>query len=245
MPGTVPIKQRLCFLYPGYASEHDYPYMASAVVPAVEARVVHTEVPEDAHRPDALRRIGAMELLVAPEAKVRAFAPDAITWACTSGSFVFGRDGARRQVEKLEEAYQMIASSTALAFLSAIDHLGIERVSIAASYPEDVSQLFADYVTLHGVKVEAVDCLDIITGVEVGALEPEEIINFVATHAVVPVDAVLVPDTAMPSARFLEELEGAAGTRVLTANQVTMWDLLRRTGWRGEFPRGGSLFAVT
>ena len=234
--------KRFGFLYPGYASEDDYPLMAAAVDPPVEARVFHTHVPEDAHRPDALRRVGAIELLLDPMEDVLTFAPDALTWACTSGSFIFGPEGAKRQVERIEDAYGTPSSSTALAFLGALKHLGIERVAVAATYPADVARLFGDYIEAIGVSVASVHCLDIITGEEVSTLQPDRIIEFVGASTPPDVDAVLVPDTAMATAAFIEDMEAAAGTVVLTANQVTMWDMLKLAGWEGAYQNGGTLF---
>ena len=235
--------KRFGYLYPGYAGEDDYPLMAASVDPPVENRVFHTEVPVDAHRPEALRRVGAIELLLEPMEDVLAFRPDTLTWACTSGSFIFGPEGAKRQAERIEEEYGIPSSSTSLAFLAALRHLGIERVAVRASYPEDVARLFGDFVETAGVSVESVECLDIITGVEVGTLQPDRIVDFVGTSTPADVDAVLVPDTAMATAAFLDDLEQAAGTVVLTANQVTMWDMLQIAGWDGSYPDGGTLFS--
>ena len=53
-----------------------------------------------------------------------------------------------------------------------------------------------------------------------------------------------MPDTALGTAGFLDDLEMAAGTVVLTANQVTMWDTLNLAGWKGGYPTGGSLFTT-
>ena len=217
--------------------------MAASVDPPVENRVFHTEVPVDAHRPDALRMVGDLELLLEPKDEVLAFGPDALSWACTSGSFIFGPEGAKHQVDEIEKAYGIPSSSTSLAFLVALDHLGIERVAVRASYPEDVARMFGDFVEAAGVSVQSVEGLHIITGVEVGTLQPERVIDFVASSTPSDVDAVLVPDTAMATAAFLEDLEEAAGTVVLTANQVTMWDLMQIAGWEGAYPRGGTLFA--
>lgn len=234
--------RRFGYLYPGHASEDDYPLMASAVDPPVENRVFHTEVPVDAHRPDALRMVGDLELLLEPMEKVLAFGPEALSWACTSGSFIFGPEGAKRQVDEIERAYDIPSSSTSLSFLRALDHLGVERVAVRATYPEDVARMFGDFVEAAGVSVQSVECLHIITGVEVGTLQPDRVINFVASSTPPDVDAVLVPDTAMATAAFLEDLEEAAGRVVLTANQVTMWDLLQIAGWEGTYAGGGILF---
>ena len=238
-------QKRLAFLYPGHASEHDYPHMADRLHPTVVAHVINTDVPEDAHRPDALKRIGDVELLLEKQAEVRTFNPDAAMWACTSGSFVFGLDGAGQQVHKLEEALHVPVSSTSLAFVAAMRELGVESVSIAATYPEDVTQLFTDLVEAAGFTVLNAHFLDILTGVEVGTLEREQIIDFVAASAHEKAEAILVPDTAMASAEFLDQLENVAGTVVLTANQVTMWEALRLADWQGAFPGGGALFDRT
>ena len=235
--------KRFGFLYPGYAAEHDYPLMAASVDPPVENRVFHTEVPVDAHRPDALRMVGDIELLLEPREEVLAFDPVALSWACTSGSFIFGPEGARRQVGEIEKAYDIPSSSTSLSFLRALDHLGIERVAVRATYPEDVARMFGDFVETVGVSVQSVECLHIITGVEVGTLQPDRVIDFVASSTPPDIDAVLVPDTAMATAAFLDDLEEAAGRVVLTANQVTMWDVLRMAGWEGTYDGGGTLFA--
>jgi hypothetical protein len=41
-------------------------------------------------------------------------------------------------------------------------------------------------------------------------------------------EAILVPDTALHTVAWLEQLEAAAGKPVLTANQVTFW---KRSVW--------------
>ena len=73
-------------------------------------------------------------------------------------------------------------------------------------------------------------------------LQPDRIIEFVRASTPADVDAVLVPDTAMATAAFLDDLEAAAGTVVLTANQVTMWDMLQLAEWKGAYQSGGMLF---
>ncbi len=95
--------------------------------------LVHTSVGEDAHRVDALLDLGGHERL-AEGRGLTAHPLDSLMWACTSGSFVFGWDGARRQVEALADTTGLPTSSTSLAFVSACQAIGLTRVSIAASY---------------------------------------------------------------------------------------------------------------
>src|SRR5829696_309341 len=94
---------RLGMLYPGHAAEDDLPWLVEALFEdgSVVADVVHTSVGEDAHRVDALLDLGSAARLREGAATLRRRGADVAVWACTSGSFVFGWDGARRQVAEL------------------------------------------------------------------------------------------------------------------------------------------------
>jgi len=47
-------------LYPGHSAEDDFTRAQDLVQPPMVFKVIHTPVPEDAHRVDALRRIGSI-----------------------------------------------------------------------------------------------------------------------------------------------------------------------------------------
>jgi maleate cis-trans isomerase len=164
-------------------------------------------------------------------------------WACTSGSFVFGREGAARQAAEVETYLGVPTASTSMAFAEAIPAIGARRVSIAATYPDDVARAFADYLAEWGIEAVAVGSEDIITAVEVGTLGRERVLSFVAAGDHPDAEAVLVPDTALHTVEWIDELEQTLGKRVLTANQVTMWHALRLAGRERPVADGlGSLF---
>lgn len=219
---------RLGFLYPGHAAEDDYPLMAERLHPSPEVQVVHTSVGEDAHRVDALLDLGGPDRLADGAADL--VDVDAAIWACTSGSFVFGWDGARAQVEPLARQLGVPASSTSFAFVHAIRSLDLERVAVAATYPADVTQAFVDFLGAAGIEVVASGAQDIITATEVGTLGPDRVVEFVTSGDHPDAEAVLVPDTALHSAGAVAELEERLGKPVLTANVVTMWEALRLAG---------------
>ena len=129
-------------LYPGHSAEDDFPALEARIDGAVRLPVVITSVGEDAHQVDALLDLGSDERLAEGAARLADEKPDAVMWACTSGSFVFGPDGARDQVSAVATAAGVPASSTSIAFVDALRHLGIRRVAVAASYPEDVARHF-------------------------------------------------------------------------------------------------------
>nr|WP_067488365.1 aspartate/glutamate racemase family protein [Actinomadura hibisca] len=231
------------FLYPGHSAEDDYPAI-EALLGDVALPVVHTTMREDAHRVDALLDIGGADVLDVGARRLRELGVDAAVWACTSGSFVFGWDGATAQAAGIAEAAGVPASSTSFAFVNAARHLGVRRVAVAATYPEDVAEHFAAFLGGAGIEVVALGCQDIVTAAEVGALDRERVLEFVAAGDHPDADAVLVPDTALHTAHRLDELERRLAKPVLTANQVSVWEGLRLAG--GTRPRTGlgRLFAA-
>ncbi|TMS55098.1 maleate cis-trans isomerase [Mycobacterium sp. DBP42] len=203
-----------------------------------------TSVGEDAHRVDALLDLGRTERLADGVARLGPSRPDSMMWACTSGSFVFGRDGARRQADAVSAASGVPASSTSIAFVDALRHLDIHRVSVAASYPEDVAAHFVAFLSGGGVDVVSIGSHGIITAAEVGRLEQAEVLAMVQAADHPDAEAVLVPDTAMHTMSFIDRLESAVGKPVLTANQVTVWKGLQLIGPVPALPGMGRLFGA-
>lgn len=237
---------RLGFLYPFHGAEDDYPRMAAMIAPSPHAEVVHTSIAEDAHRIDALRETGSIDRLLEGAAELANRDVGAAMWACTSGSFVLGLQGARAQVVPLQEALGVPVSSTSLAFLDAGAALGVQRVSIGATYPHDIAELFAALLESGGLKVVGMRSLGILAGLDVGrTLGHDDVLELVRRGDDPAAEAILLPDTALHTAAWMEDLEAAAGKPVLTANQVTMWKALRLAGVRRcRAPGLGRLFSL-
>ncbi|MEU1280663.1 decarboxylase [Streptomyces sp. NPDC005805] len=230
-------------LYPGHSAEDDYPRV-EALLTGVNVPVVHTDIGEDAHRVDALVEMGSPARLAAGVEELRLSGAESVVWACTSGSFVHGWEGAREQVRALALAAGLPASSTSFAFVRATGEVGAARVAVAATYPADVTELFARFLGDAGIEVVGTHAGGIVTAAEVATWGPDEVLALVRGADRPEAEAVLVPDTALHTVALLPELEKAVGKPVLTANQVTVWEGLRladRHGvWSDEL---GALFA--
>ncbi|GAA4905235.1 maleate cis-trans isomerase family protein [Streptomonospora salina] len=230
------------FLYPGYSAEDDYPVFERKLGGGVRLHVVHTLMREDAHRVDALLDVGGSDVLGEGARELRDLGVDAAVWACTSGSFVFGPDGARAQAEAVGREAGAPASSTSFAFVNALRALGIDRVAVAASYPDDVAERFVEFLGAAGIGVAAWSGRGIATAAEVGTLPGEDVLDWVAAGDAPGAEAVLVPDTALHSAAVLDALEDRLGKTVLTANQVSVWEGLRLAGAAAPRDGLGTLF---
>ena len=169
---------------------------------------------------------------------------EAVLWTSTSASFVRGIDGIGEQIETLENLLHIPASTTAMAFARAVTAINARRVAIAATYPRDIALLFKTFLEHFDIEVVHINCRGIITAAEVGTLEKEAVLRFVTDNDHPDADALLIPDTALHSAAWLEDLEAAAGKPVLTANQVSFWEGLRLCGKLTPQSGLGTLFRV-
>jgi maleate cis-trans isomerase len=229
-------------LYPGFSAEDDFPRLAELLGPGVSLPVHHTVMVEDAHRADALLDWGRDDRLAEGAAALAPYSPDAVVWACTSGSFVYGWEGAHAQAAALERAAGVPASSTSLAFVRAATSLGVQRVAIVATYPDDVTALFAQFLGDAGLEVVRRTSHDIYTAAEVGTLGRKPLLDMASAGDSADAEALLMPDTALHTADHLGALEERAGKPVLTANQVSAWEGLRLLGRHERRPRLGTLF---
>ncbi|MEU1048444.1 aspartate/glutamate racemase family protein [Streptomyces sp. NPDC005897] len=232
----------LGFLYPGHSGEDDYPRIEQLLGSDIRVDLVHTDIGEDAHRVDALLEMGSPRRLEAGVAELRLAGADAVVWACTSGSFVHGWDGAHEQVRALAQAAGLPASSTSFAFVHAAKEIGVRRVSIGATYPDDVARLFADFLGAADIEVADVVGSGIITAAEVGTWTEEQVLALARAADRPDAEAVLLPDTALHTAAHIPALEKELGKPVLTANQVTVWEGLRLADRRVNAPELGALF---
>ncbi|MGW0913305.1 maleate cis-trans isomerase family protein [Streptomyces sp. NPDC002784] len=232
----------LGFLYPGHSAEDDYPRIEQLLGSDIRVDLVHTDIGEDAHRVDALREMGSADRLAAGVEHLRLTGAEAVVWACTSGSFVYGWEGAHEQVRTLALAAGMPASSTSFAFVHALAELGLRRVAVGATYPDDVTDLFAGFLRAGGAEVVSVRGSGIVTAAEVGQWGEEEVLALARRADHEAAEAVLLPDTALHTVALIPALEKELSKPVLTANQVTVWEALRLTDRRVNAPALGSLF---
>ncbi len=228
-------------LYPGFSAEDDYP-RAESLLGGPRLPLVHTAMRVDAHRVDALLDIGA-DAVLAEGVQALPAPLDAVVWACTSGSFVFGWDGAAAQVAALAAAAGAPASSTSFAFVDACARLGVTRVAVGATYPDDVAERFVAFLAAAGVEVLALSSRGIVTAAEVGTLPPAAVLEFAAAADHPDAQAVLLPDTALHTIAVLDALDCRVGKPVLTANQVSIWQGLRLAGADGARSGLGALFS--
>lgn len=224
---------KLGIIYPGGAQAEEEYYEFAEQHGNLSIFLVISRIPEGGgHSIGALIETAGIEHLTEAAQRLVKLKPDAVLWACTSGSFVLGRTGAEQQIRRIEETAHAIASSTSLAFVRAIEHLNIKQVAIAATYPSEASQAFKNFLGEFGIESLNVQFSGAPTGYDASKIPPNKIMKLAQSADVPNAQALLIPDTAFHSLGIIQPLEEQLGKPVLTANQVTLWEGLRLAGER-------------
>lgn len=232
----------VAMLYPGHSAEDEYATLERRFVD-VSFPIVHTWEGATDHDVQSLLALGARDVLSPHANAARRLGPDAVMWACTSGSFVFD-ERVEEQAGWVSEASGAPASSTTLAFVAAARHLGVRQVRLAATYPADVSAHFVAVLNRSDVTVVDAASHDVASGEDAGRLDPRQVRAMICAGHEDGVDAVLVPDTALHTVDLIESLEAELDTIVLTANAVTAWQGLRLAGHSALTDGLGRLFRM-
>lgn len=220
---------RLGIIYPPGGGDQEYYQFAEATGDVVRILLVTTRLwgGDRDHDVDALLKTGNVAQLASAARKLRDLAPDSVMWACTSGSFVGGVAWAEEQVRAIADACGRPAGGTSLAFVGALEALGVDRVAVMATYPEVVAERFVRFLDDRGIRVTNMVSLDQISGWEAAQIPSGEVMDAVRRADRGDAGAVLIPDTAIATLPLIDPLERELGKPVLTANQVTLWDGLR------------------
>ncbi len=159
--------------------------------------------------------------------------PSAIAWACTSGSFSWGRDGNDRLVARLQEAAGAVPVTTASAAITAaLSELGLKRPAVGSPYSPQVNERLRVFLREHDVEPVEIRSLhsaelDDYALQDVDALQLSEFIHGLARAGG---DCVVVSCTGLATAGIVPALEREIGMPILTSNIAIAWHCWRLGG---------------
>jgi maleate cis-trans isomerase len=157
---------------------------------------------------------------------------------------VHGTEGVQRQIDALAAEVGVPATSTSHAFVRAVRALGADSVYLLAPYPDEIAQLFVDFLGASGITVSHRVALGSPGGTASAALRRETFSAALAALAPPPTAIVVMPDTAVHGLALGPDLAQLTEATVLTANQVTIWHGLQLAGSRPVDTRLGALSDV-
>ena len=166
---------------------------------------------------------------------------DVIVMGATAPSFLKGAGYDREVIGRIEKAARKPATTTSTALLRALRFLGAQRVVLGSAYTDKVNAIAQGFLEANGIEVAAARGLGMVDNLAVGRLGPESACELAREAAQADADAVVLACTNWRSMDVIERLERELGKPVVSTTQVSVWDALRLTGYRGEISGYGRL----
>ena len=231
-------RARLGFIYPGPGKrDDDFVRMAPAGVSVHFSRVFYTGQDTVSNISD----LGHLGHLVEAARLLAAAEPSCISWVDTSGSFVFGIEGDRAQVDAIRRATGIPATTTSSATLAAFRALGVDTVAVASPYIAEVNDQLVAFMEPNGVHVARLRSLEIQAAREVSRTSLETVYALGRAAYAPDAQALFIPCTDFAPLAVIEPLERDLGIPVVLANHATMWHALRLSGIRDRVEGFGQL----
>lgn len=173
---------------------------------------------------------------------VMAIGPAVVAYACTSGSFIHGVQGARNLSKAMVSAGAPVAVTTSEGLLMALDVLGVTRVAVATPYLAELTDRLTSFLEQGGKSVVSHEGLGLDRDIwKVPYATTCELIR----QADRPdAEVIFVSCTNLPTYDLIAQMEQELGKPVITANQVTAWSALRLMGREAVGPHQALLQAT-
>jgi maleate isomerase len=231
-------RAKLGIIYPADgALDHEY---WELVPSGVSVHFTRISVPQEEQTLALLEAQSETEDIDKAAADLNVIRLDAIAYACTSGSFVHGVGSDLDIIQRMENVSGVPCTTTTTAAVRALKALGSKKLSVVTPYPDEINRRLQSFLADSGFEVLTLKGLGLY----------REIFNQPAGAAYQlareadssAVDAIFISCTNFRSVEVLHALEQDLGKPVLSANQVTVWDLLRLAGVNSDNEKHGILF---
>ena len=233
-------RAKLGIIYPADgALDHEF---WELVPSGISVHITRISVPQEEQTLAVLEAQSQSEDIEKAAADLNVIRLDAIAYACTSGSFVHGSGSDLEIIRRMETACGVPCTTTTTAAVRALKTLGSKKLSIVTPYPDEINARLKNFLEDSGFKVVTLKGLGL----------SREIFNQPAGAAYrlakaadsSAADAILISCTNFRSLEVLQALEQDLGKPVLSANQVTIWDLLRLAGVNSSNEKYGKLYQL-
>ena len=181
------------------------------------------------HMADAASRIQ-------PEAE-----PDVVSYSCTSGSIVIGKERVMEEIRK--GAPWARPMCLVQGVLDALNELGAKKLVVGTPYLDEINTAEAEFLLEHGFEVLDIQGLNIASGWDMGLVTPSYWRDFAIEIDQPDADAIFLSCGGIRALEAVDEIEKATGKPVITSNQAQMWSCLRRAGIRDELQGFGQIFS--
>lgn len=171
-----------------------------------------------------------------PEAK-----PDVVSYSCTSGSIVIGKERVMDEIRK--GAPWARPMCLVQGVLDALAEIGAKKLVVGTPYLDEINTSEAEFLVQHGYDVLDIQGLNIASGWDMGLVTPAYWKKFAIEIDRPAADAIFLSCGGIRALEAAEEIEQAIGKPVITSNQAQFWSCLRRAGITDRLTGFGQIFS--
>lgn len=134
--------------------------------------------------------------------------------------------------------------SSAGALIEGLNTMGAKKVSIITPYMKPLTKTVIEYLNAAGIEVIDSISLEVADNLEVGRLNPMNLIEHADRLNIEGADAVVLSACVqMPSLPAIQAVQDRIGVPVLSAGVATVYKILKQLGLKTEVPNTGALLS--
>ncbi|MDQ0219542.1 Asp/Glu racemase [Peribacillus cavernae] len=174
---------------------------------------------------------------------------DVLAYACLVAIMCQGPGYHEISEERLEKATAENGGpapivSSAGALIEGIKTIGAKKVSIITPYMKPLTNTVIEYLNAAGIEVIDSISLEVADNLEVGRLDPENLIGHADRLNITGADAVVLSACVqMPSLPAIQRVEDRLGLPVLSAGVATVYKILKQLDLKTDVPNAGHLLS--
>jgi len=167
--------------------------------------------------------------------------PEAVAYACTSGSFIKGLSWDQQIMKKIESLVGCPAVTTSSAMLQALKEMKINNLAVATPYIDRINEEEKKFFQNNGFHVPVIKGLQITDAEILHAQTPDTIYEMVIGLDGDNVDGFFISCTDFRAMEVIDLVEKKTGKPVVTSSQATLWALLKLVNYKGSISGYGKL----
>jgi maleate isomerase len=155
---------------------------------------------------------------------------DSIAYCCTVSGALRGMQKDKAFCDEVENRYGIPTTSTMLASVEALQHVGAEKVAVATPYTETHHEAERAYLLEAGLETVVIKGMGLTGGEQYSVVSPQEIFDFSIETWDDSADALFISCMNLDGIAAAQALEEHLGKPVITSHTATLWRALALAG---------------
>jgi maleate isomerase len=148
--------------------------------------------------------------------------PDILVFGCTSAGGVLGAAGERALLQRLSGITGCPVVSVVDAVTSALTERDAQMVGLLTPYTHDLTAAVATRLAAAGVRIGPQSSMGFSDNLDIGALQPEAVVDAARPFADAPIDALFISCTNLRAYEVRDEVAQTIGRPVVTSNAAVL-----------------------